>query len=100
MTNFEAPWVADKHHYSLPTIPPASDMESRAVLKSCINARADLVNKGVAKRQAASRYLQDMVELGVLVEQTLGKEKLFIHPKLMKLLSHDGNQFETYFAAH
>ena len=41
-----------------------------------------------------------MVELGVLVEQTLGKEKLFIHPKLMKLLSHDGNQFETYFAAH
>jgi hypothetical protein len=37
-----------------------------------------------------------MVELGVLEEQSVGKEKLFIHPKLMKLLSRDSNQFETY----
>ena len=57
---------------------------------------SDLVNKGVAKRQAASRYLKVMVELGVLEEQSVGKEKLFIHPKLMKLLSRDSNQFETY----
>ena len=26
----------------------------------------------------------------------LGKEKLFIHPKLMQLLSRDGNRFEPY----
>jgi len=58
---------------------------------------SDLVNKGVAKRQAASKYLKEMVALGVLVEQSVGKEKLFIHPKLMKLLSHDGNQFAPYF---
>ena len=57
---------------------------------------SDLVNKGVAKRQAASRYLKDMVELGVLVEQAVGKEKLFIPPKLMRLLSQDSNQFEPY----
>jgi Fic family protein len=57
---------------------------------------SDLVNKGVAKRQAASRYLKDMVEIGVLVEQAVGKEKLFIHPKLMRLLSQDSNQFEPY----
>jgi Fic family protein len=57
---------------------------------------SDLVNKGVAKRQAASRYLKDMVELGVLIEQAVGKEKLFIHPKLMKLLSRDSNQFDPY----
>jgi len=57
---------------------------------------SDLVNKGVAKRQAASRYLKDMVELGVLVEQAAGKEKLFIHPKLMKILSRDSNQFDPY----
>ena len=56
-----------------------------------------LVNKGVAKRQAASKYLKEMVALSVLVEQSVGKEKLFIHPKLMKLLSHDGNQFAPYF---
>jgi Fic family protein len=58
---------------------------------------SNLVNKGVAKRQAASKYLKDMVALGVLVEQPAGKEKLFIHPKLMKLLSYDSNQFVTYF---
>ena len=57
---------------------------------------SDMVNKGVAKRQAASRYLKDMVELGVLVEQAAGKEKLFIHPKLMKILSRDSNQFDPY----
>jgi Fic family protein len=59
---------------------------------------SDLVNKGVAKRQAASRYLKDMVELGVLVEQAAGKEKLFIHPKLMKILSRDSNQFDPYIS--
>jgi Fic family protein len=58
---------------------------------------SNLVNKGVAKRQAASKYLKDMLALGVLVEQPAGKEKLFIHPKLMKLLSYDSNQFVPYF---
>ena len=57
---------------------------------------SDLVNKGVAKRQAASRYLKSLVDVGVLNEISVGKEKLFIHPKLMKLLSRDTNQFERY----
>jgi DNA-binding IclR family transcriptional regulator len=57
---------------------------------------SDLVHKGVAKRQAASRYLKELVELGVLVEQAVGKEKLFIHPKLMKILTRDENGFDRY----
>jgi len=57
---------------------------------------ADLVDKGVAQRQAASRYLKELAALGVLREMTVGKEKLFIHPKLMALLSRDGNQFAAY----
>lgn len=57
---------------------------------------SDLVNKGVAKRQAASRYLKSLVDVGVLNEIGMGKEKIFIHPKLMKLLSRDTNQFEIY----
>ena len=57
---------------------------------------SDLVNKGVAKRQAASRYLKSLVDVGVLNEISVGKEKIFIHPKLMKLLSRDTNQFEHY----
>jgi Fic family protein len=57
---------------------------------------SDLVNKGVAKRQAASRYLKELTEKGILREMSLGKEKLFIHRKLMLLLSRDGNQFTKY----
>jgi len=57
---------------------------------------ANLVEKGVAQRQAASRYLKELVGLGVLREMQLGKEKLFIHPKLMGLLSRDGNQWVPY----
>ncbi len=57
---------------------------------------ANLVEKGVAQRQAASRYLKDLVELGVLTEIPYGKEKLFVHPKLMQLLSKDSNQYMPY----
>ncbi|MBE0546215.1 MAG: Fic family protein [Rubrivivax sp.] len=56
----------------------------------------NLVDKGIAQRQAASRYLHDLAALGVLREMPFGKEKLFIHPKLMHLLSRDNNQFQPY----
>lgn len=52
--------------------------------------------RGIAKRQTSSRYLKALVELGVLKEVAFGKEKLFIHPKLMRLLTYDGNGFEAY----
>jgi Fic family protein len=56
----------------------------------------NLVDKGIAQRQAASRYLHDLADLGVLREMQSGKEKLFIHPKLMQLLGRDNNQFQPY----
>ncbi len=56
----------------------------------------NLVDKGIAQRQAASRYLHDLAALGVLREMPFGKEKLFIHPKLMQLLSRDSNQVQPY----
>lgn len=56
----------------------------------------NLVDKGIAQRQAASRYLHDLSGLGVLREMPFGKEKLFIHPKLMQLLSRDNNHFQPY----
>jgi len=56
----------------------------------------NLVDKGIAQRQAASRYLHDLTALGVLREMPFGKEKLFIHPKLMQLLSRDNSQFQAY----
>lgn len=57
---------------------------------------ANVVEKQIAQRQAASRYLKDLVALGVLKEIQAGKEKLFIHPKLMQLLSGDSNKFAPY----
>ncbi|MGS0757709.1 hypothetical protein ACVBEH_25450, partial [Roseateles sp. GG27B] len=57
---------------------------------------SDLVAKGIAQRQAASRHLQQLVTLGILREVSVGKEKLFIHPKLMQLLSRDGNGIVMY----
>ena len=47
-------------------------------------------------RMAASRYLKALVSIGVLREQTFGKEKLFVHPKLMTLLTRDSNAFQPY----
>lgn len=58
---------------------------------------ANLVEAGIAERQAASRYLKALGSIGVLREQTSGREKLFVHPKLMTLLTRDGNGFDPYF---
>ncbi|SFM82337.1 protein adenylyltransferase Fic [Variovorax sp. OV329] len=56
----------------------------------------NLVDKGIGRRQAASRYLQDLVGVGILSEQIAGREKLFIHPKLMQLLKQDDNHVSAY----
>jgi Fic family protein len=56
----------------------------------------NLVEKQVAQRQAASRYLKELVSIGVLREVQVGKEKLFIHPKFMQLLLRDDNAVVPY----
>jgi len=56
----------------------------------------DVVAAKIAGRQAASRYLKSMVVVGVLEERVVGKEKLFVHPKLMALLTREGNGFKPY----
>lgn len=55
-----------------------------------------LVDRDIAKRQTASQYLKQLVEIGVLEEVTAGKEKLFVHPKLMQLMTKDSNDFCSY----
>lgn len=56
----------------------------------------DVTEKKLAGRQAASRYLKELVEIGILEEVLVGREKLFTHPKLIKLLSADANTFSQY----
>jgi len=57
---------------------------------------ANIVEAEIAGRQAASRYLKALAGAGVLREQAFGKEKLFVHPKLMNLLTRDTHNFEPY----
>jgi Fic family protein len=56
----------------------------------------NLVEKNIAQRQSASRYLKELAAIGVLREVQAGKEKLFIHLKLMQLLADDSNAFTPY----
>jgi len=55
---------------------------------------ANLVDAKIAGRQAASRYLKALVSIGVLRERAFGREKLFVNPKLMNLLTRDDRPTE------
>ena len=56
----------------------------------------NLTERQIAGRQTASVYLKELVRIGVLEERPVGREKLFIHPKLMRLLTRDANEFAPY----
>ena len=56
----------------------------------------NLVDANIAKRQTASEYLKKLVSIGVLIEQQFGRERLFVHPKLIQLITVDSNEFERY----
>lgn len=57
---------------------------------------SNLTETGIAKRQTASAYLKQLVEIGVLTEITVSKEMLFLHPKLMRLLTTESNDYAPY----
>lgn len=56
----------------------------------------NLVENKVAKRQTASVYLKQLCKIGVLNEIQVGKEKLFVHPKLIRLMTRDNHEFNSY----
>jgi Fic family protein len=56
----------------------------------------NLTEREIAGRQTASVYLKELVKIGVLEEKSVGREKLFIHPKLMRLLTRESNDFAPY----
>jgi Fic family protein len=57
---------------------------------------ANLVEADVAQRQTASVYLKQLANIGVLRETEAGKEKLYLHPKLMHLVTREANEYELY----
>jgi len=46
-----------------------------------------LVDAGVAQRQTASEYLQELEKLGILRGEKRGRETIYKHPALVKLLT-------------
>jgi Fic family protein len=56
----------------------------------------NVVEANIAKRQTASTYLKGLSDIGVLKEWKLGREKLFIHPQFLKLLTAEEHQVEAY----
>lgn len=50
---------------------------------------------GIARRQAASKYLKLLAEIGVLEEHRVGREKIFVHPRLKELLTTDENDYRS-----
>lgn len=56
----------------------------------------NLVSNGIAKRQTASVYLKQLCDIEVLTEKQVGKEKLFVHPKLIKLMTDEKHEFDPY----
>ncbi len=57
---------------------------------------SNVVDAGIAKRQTASEYLKELCEIGVLNEVKSGREKLFIHPRLMTVLKSEEHVVPKY----
>ncbi|WP_297205687.1 protein adenylyltransferase Fic [uncultured Pluralibacter sp.] len=47
----------------------------------------NLVERGIARRQTASAYLKQLVEIGVLEEMSAGRERLYLNTQLLQELN-------------
>ena len=57
---------------------------------------ANLTDTNIVQRQTASNYLKQLADIGVVTEMAADEEKLFLHSKLMRLMSQDCNQVQPY----
>ncbi len=53
----------------------------------------NVVDAGVVQRQAASRYLKALAQVGILSERKVGREKLFVHSRLLELLMSEQHTY-------
>lgn len=56
----------------------------------------NLVEADIAKRQTASVYLKELASIGMLREMKVGREKLFIHPNFVRLVTSDDHPLLAY----
>jgi Fic family protein len=57
---------------------------------------ANLVEAKIAARHTASAYLKELVRLGVLEEEKVGRDKIFLHRKYIDVLFAEEHSFEPY----
>lgn len=56
----------------------------------------NLIENNIAKRETASNYLKRLAEIGILEEIKAGRDKIFLHPKFLRLLTNNDHMFEKY----
>jgi len=56
----------------------------------------NLVDAGVGHRETVSKYLKTLCDTGVLEEQKVGREKLFVNPRFLRLLTADSNEYKPF----
>ncbi len=59
----------------------------------------NLTEMGLGNRHTASTHLKQLVDAGVLAEEKVWREKVFINRKYLRLLSSDEHTFEPYARA-
>ena len=57
---------------------------------------SNVVDTKIAHRQTAANYLKQLCEIGVLKEAKVGREKLFIHPHFLELLTAENHTVYPY----
>jgi Fic family protein len=57
---------------------------------------SDLEERNIAKRQSASKYLKELVAIGMLIEEKSGRDKIYLHRTYMDLLSSDEHAVQPY----
>ena len=57
---------------------------------------ANLVEARLAARHTASAYLKELVSLGILEEEKVGRDKIFLHRKYLDMLFGEEHTFQLY----
>ena len=57
---------------------------------------ANIVESKIVGREAAGKYLKELAALGVLEEEKVGRDKLFLHRKYLDVLFSDDHTFAPY----
>jgi len=72
------PWVPEKPFNDIPLLPPAKELETKAVLKLCIEARAAL-----AELKQAAELIPNQTVLSHLLTESLFWNIFLTHPLQM-----------------